>query len=144
MIGTRDGPSDIKDSENEIQCLQVMVGSKMYPEHPIMSHAKCFHNLRNAFGFQANSLPSIYIYIYVYIYIYIYIKGNEYRNSTFVVGCDIKKILGLAFTGVNTKKSLMSTKFKTNSGDYQASTMHIVLISQQVVEIDDNGITSFD
>ena len=46
MLGNRDGPSNIKDTDNEIQHLQLMVGSKMYPEYPIGSHAECFYNLR--------------------------------------------------------------------------------------------------
>jgi hypothetical protein len=72
------------------------------------------------------------------------IKGNEYRNTKFVVGFDTEKQLGLAFTGINTKNSLMTTKFKTASGDYQASRMHIILVSQQVMEIGDSGITICD
>jgi hypothetical protein len=52
--------------------------------------------------------------------------------------------LGLSFTGANTKNSLMSIKLKTKSGDYQATRMHICLVSQQVIEIGDSGITVFD
>jgi hypothetical protein len=53
-------------------------------------------------------------------------------------------MLGLAFTGLNTKNSLMTIKLKTVSGDGQASRMHIVLVSQQVLEVSDSGITVFD
>jgi hypothetical protein len=72
------------------------------------------------------------------------IKGNEYRNNKFVVGFDTEKMLGLAFTGVNTKSSLMTVKFKTVGGDNQASRMHIVLVAQQVLDVGDSGITIFD
>jgi hypothetical protein len=53
-------------------------------------------------------------------------------------------MLGLAFTGVNTKNSLMTVKFKTVGGDYQASRMHIVLVSPQVIDVGDSGITIYD
>jgi hypothetical protein len=72
------------------------------------------------------------------------IKGNEYRNNKLIVGFDTERQLGLAFTGINTKNSLMTVKFKTASGDYQASRMHICLVSPQVLEIGDSGITVFD
>jgi hypothetical protein len=78
MIGTRDGPSNNKYSDNDIQRLQLMVGSKMYPEHPIRSHAECFYNSRKSLSVQANSLHAIDI------------KGNAYRDNTFVVGFDMK------------------------------------------------------
>ena len=53
-------------------------------------------------------------------------------------------MLGLAFTGYNTKNSLITIKFKTNGGENQASRMHIVVVAQQSVEVSDSGITIFD
>jgi hypothetical protein len=132
MVGVRDGPTNIIDTDNEIKNLQLMVGSKMYPEYPIRSHAECLYNLRKALGVQANALHSMDI------------RGDDYRNHKFVVGFDTEKMLGLSFTGINTKNSLMTIKLKTKGGDYQASRMHIVLVAQQVIEIGDSGITVFD
>ena len=83
-------------------------------------------------GIHANSLHSIDI------------KGHEYRNHKFVVGFDTEQMLGLAFTGANTKNSLMTIKFKIKNFEGQASRMHIVLVAQQVIEIGDSGITIFD
>ena len=70
------------------------------------------------------------------------IKGKEYRNNEYVVG--FEKMLGLAFTGINTNNSLMSIKLKTNVGEYQASRMHIVVVAQQLLEVGDSGITMFE
>ena len=53
-------------------------------------------------------------------------------------------MLGLAFTGINTKHSLMTINLKTDEGEHQATRMHIVLVAQQVLEISDTGITIFD
>ena len=132
MAGQRGGPTSIKDINTEIAHLQLQVGSKLFPEYPIRSHAECFYNLRKSLGVHANSLHSIDI------------KGNDYRNHKFVVGFDTEKMLGLAFTGYNTKNSLMTIKFKTQNPEGQASRMHIVLVAQQVIEIGDSGVTIFD
>ena len=53
-------------------------------------------------------------------------------------------MLGLSFTGINTTNSLMTIKFKTNVGEYQASRMHSVFAAQQVLAGGDSGITCFD
>ena len=104
----------------------------LYPEYPIRSHAECFYNLRKSLGVQAKRPHAVDI------------KGNEHRNNKFVVGLDTERMLGLGFTGCNTNNSLTTIKFKTNSGDYQASRMHILLVSQQVLEVGDSGITIID
>ena len=54
MTGNRAGLPNIKYTDDEIQHLQLMVGRKMYPEYPIISHAECFYNLRQSLGVQAN------------------------------------------------------------------------------------------
>ena len=92
MAGNRAGITNVKDTDEEIQHLQLMVGSKMYPEYPIRSHAECFYNLRKSLGVQANYLHAVDI------------KGHEYRNHKFVVGFDKEDMLGLPFTGCITKK----------------------------------------
>ena len=62
----------------------------------------------------------------------------------FLLDLTRKKMLGLAFTGCNTKNSLMTIKFKTKNPEGQASRMHIVLVAQQIIEIGDSGITIVD
>ena len=98
MLGNRHGPSTINDSDTEIKHLQLMIGSRMYPEYPIRSHATCFHNLRKALGVQANSLDALDI------------KGNAYRNNKFIAGFDTESMLGLSFTGANPANSFMIVK----------------------------------
>jgi methyl coenzyme M reductase beta subunit len=79
-----------------------------------------FYNVRKSLGIQASNLHSIDI------------RGDEYRNSKLIVGFDTEQMLGLAFTGINTKNSLMSIRLKTNA-DRQATRMHIVLVAQHVI-----------
>ena len=60
---------------------QLQIGSKLFPEYPIKTHAEAFYSLRKALGIQANNLHSIDI------------DGNEYRNNKFIVGIDTEKLL---------------------------------------------------
>jgi hypothetical protein len=88
--------------------------------------------LRKALGIQANALLAIDI------------TGQSYRSNTFICGIDCEQMLGLSFTGQNTKNALMTVKLQTASGDFLANRMHIILVSEQIIEIGDSGITVFD
>ena len=89
----------------------------MLPEYPIISHAACFYDLSKALGIQANSLHAIDIH------------GQSFRSNRFICGIDCERLLGLAFTGQNTKNALMTVKLQTGSGDLLTSRIHIVLVS---------------
>jgi len=119
-------------SDNEIKHLQIQIGSKLLPEYPIKSHSEAFYSLRKALGIHANNLHSIDI------------DGNSYRNNKFIVGFDTEKLLGLSFTGMNTRNSLMTAHLKTGTGDQQANRMHIVLLSEQILEVGNSGVQIFD
>jgi hypothetical protein len=116
---------------NEITSLQVQIGAFLIPSYPIRSHAECFYSLRKALGLASNGQASIDI------------DGNEYRNNKFIVGIDTEKILGLAFTGTNTKNSLMTVRMKTEEAN-RADRMHILLTAEMVLEVSDAGVTVFD
>ena len=47
MVGQRSGPTSMKDINTEIKNLQLVIGSKLFPETGIHSHSECFYNLRN-------------------------------------------------------------------------------------------------
>ena len=95
---------------------QLQIGSKLFPEYPIKTHAEAFYSLRKALGIQANNLHSIDM------------DGNEYRCNKFVVGIDTEKLLGLSFTGMNTRNNLMTVHLKTQDTNYKADRMHIILL----------------
>jgi hypothetical protein len=116
---------------NEIVSLQLQIGAFLIPQYPIRSHAECFYSLRKALGIQGNSLHNIDI------------EGNEYRNNKFIVAMDCEKLLGLAFTGMNTKNSLMTVRMKTEQYN-RANRFHILLTSEQILEVSDAGISVFD
>ncbi len=101
------------------------------PQYPISSQAECFYSLRKSWDIQANSGNSVDI------------KGNDYRNDKFIVGIDCEKLLGLAFTGMNTKNSLMTVKLKTAEAN-RANRIHILLFSENILEINDTGVSVYD
>ena len=81
------------------------------------------------------------------------VTAVEYRDHKFIIGTDCGRILDAGFTGLNTRAGdLMSIKFKNNingitqpSGtECLADRMHIVLHSDQIMEIRDTGVQVFD
>ena len=110
---------------------QLQIGAFLIPQYPIRSHAECFYSLSKALGIQSNSLHSVDI------------EGNEYRNNKFIVAMDCEKLLGLAFTGMNTRNSLMTVKMKTEQYN-KANRFHILLTSEQILEVSDSGIQIYD
>ena len=73
----------------------------------------------------------------------------EYRDNKFILGTDCEKVLDAGFTGLNTRAGdLMSVKFKyTDKGtnnERLAESIHIVLHSDQILEIRDSGCQVFD
>jgi hypothetical protein len=119
-------------TEERINHFQLQIGSKLFPEYPIKSAAESFYSLRKALGIHANNLHSIDI------------DGNEYRNNKYIVGIDTEKLLGLSFTGINTRNNLMTVNLKTQTGEFKADRMHIVLLAEQILELGDTGTMVFD
>ena len=111
---------------------QLQIGSKLFPEYPIKTHAEAFYSLRKALGIQANNLHSVDL------------DGNEYRNNKFIVGVDTEKLLGLSFAGMNTRNNLMTVHLKTQDTDYKADRMHIILLAGQILELGDTGSMVYD
>ena len=116
---------------NEITSLQLQIGATVMPQYPIRSHAECFYSLRKAIGLVSND------------YVSLDINGNEYRNNKFIVGMDCEKILGLAFTGTNTKNSLMTVRLKTEQNN-KADRIQILLVAEMLLEIGDSGVVCYD
>ena len=70
-------------------------------------------------------------------------QGNEYRNNKFIIGLDCEQILGLAFTGMNTKTSLMMVRLKTAEFN-RGNRIQILLRSEQLLEVNDTGVSVYD
>ena len=78
------------------------------------------------------------------------ISPLQYRTDHFTIGCDTEEALQAGFTGLNTRQGdLLSVKVKpvdksTLSEEKMPDTMYVVLHSDQVMEISDQGVQVFD
>ena len=114
---------------------QLQIGSKLYPEYSIQSHSEAYDQLQKSLGIQSSNLHNFNI------------LGAEYRNNKLTMGIDTEKVIEAGWTGLNTRAGdLLTVKFKYNSDDADryADRMHIVLHSDQILEIRDSGVQVFD
>ncbi len=78
----------------------LQIGSKLFPEYPIRSHAEAYYQLKKTLGVQASAVHNFDI------------TATEYRDHKFVIGTDCEKVLDAGFTGINTRAGdLLSVKF---------------------------------
>ena len=125
----------IYDFSKEFQW-QLQIGSKMFPEYPCRSLAETFYQLKKALGIHGSAFHNISI------------VGNQYQNDKFIIGVDTEKILEAGFTGLNTKAGdLMVLRGKyanSNSSTTWASSVFIILHTDNILEIRDTGTQVFD
>ena len=128
------------DSDGEFE-FQLQIGSKLFPEYPIRSHNEAYYQLKKTLGVQASAVHNFDI------------SAAEYRDYKFILGTDCEKVLDAGFTGLNTRSGdLLSVSLKyanagvAESGIYPrlADRIHIVLHSDQILEIRDSGCQVFD
>ena len=125
---------NIFNADGEIADFQVQIGSKLFPEYPIRSHQEAYYQLRKALGRhdQHNSFN---------------ITQHEYKSRKMTLGIDMEKVLEAGYTGINTRAGdLMNIRFdhKSNAPSTWAKSMHIVLTSDQILEVRDSGVQVFD
>ena len=115
---------------------QLQLGAKKYPEQPIVSHSEAYYQLRKTLGVQSSKVHSFDI------------DSFEYRKWKFILGIDMEKMLGAGFTGMNSRAGdILNISFKHNQGSLEANyatSMHTVLVSDNIMEIRDGGISIFD
>ena len=134
------GDTMLHESPGEFE-FYVQIGPKMIHEFPIRSHNEAYYQLKKTLGVQASAVHNFDI------------TSVEYRDNKFVLGTDCEKVLDAGFTGLNTRAGdLMTISFKyvdrgnEENGVYSrlADRIHIVLHSDQILEIRDSGCQVFD
>jgi hypothetical protein len=122
------------DTRGEFEA-QIQLGSKLYPEYPIRSHAEGFYQLSKTLGNQASKYNSFDI------------TANEYRDYKFILGFDMERVIDAGFTGMNTRAGdILNIRFDhqdTTVASY-ATSMHICLHSDNIMEIMASGIQVHD
>ena len=117
------------DKELEFEC---QIGSKKFPEYPVRSSAQAFYQLRKALGVHdINAQMDI--------------NAKTYRNTKYVLGVDLEKVLGASFSGYNSKSGdLLTLKQKPIGNAALESTktykMHYCLFYDSIMNIKDAGV----
>ena len=128
------GSNNQFNSNGEFEA-QLQLGSKLYPEYPIRSHSEAFYQLRKTMGVQSSSVHSFDV------------DSHDFRTCKFIWGTDMEKVLEAGFTGMNTRAGdILNVRFDHNdstAANY-ATSMHIVLHSDNIMEIRDSGVQVFD
>ena len=122
------------DKNGEFEA-QLQLGSKLYPEYPIRSHSESYYQLRKTLGIQSSTLHNFDI------------TKHDYQNWKFIWATDMEKVLEAGFTGMNTRNSdILNVRFDhmdSNAANY-ATSMHIILHADCVLEIRDTGCVVYD
>ena len=124
----------VHNSDGEFE-FQLQIGSKLFPEYPIRSHNEAYYQLAKCLGVQSSAVHNFDI------------TSREYRSTKFILGTDCEKVLDAGFTGINTRAGdLMTVKFDYRSAatNRRADRIHIVLHSDQILEIRDSGCQVYD
>jgi len=109
---------------------QVQIGSKLFPEYPIRSHAEAYYQLRKTLVVQSSKVHSFDI------------SPQEYRDNRLILGIDTEKSLGASLTGLNTRAGdLMTVRMKYS---LYADSIHIVLHTGNILKIGMTGVSVYD
>lgn len=129
------GGANPQHNENGEFEAQLQLGSKLYPEYPIRSHAEAYYNLRKSLGVQSSNVHNFDI------------NAHDYRTWKFVWGTDMERVIDSFGSGMNTRAGdILNITFNhkdTNAANY-ATSMHILLVADIVVDVTDSGIQVWD
>ena len=128
------GSSNIFHQSGEFET-QLQIGSKLIPEYPIRSHAESYYQLRKTLGHQSSNIHNFDI------------NSHEYRDHKMIIGLDTERVLEAGFTGINTRAGdILNIRFNHNDSTaaHWGEQMHIVLHSDNVLEIRDSGCVVWD
>ena len=132
--GPYDGQNNIYDANFELE-FQLQIGGKSFPQMPINSIAESWAQLRKAVAAYGKHPSST--------------KAREYHSTKFVQGLDLEKLSGASYTGISTKNGEMITdKVKAvNTGTlntHMPISLHMVLCTDNILEIRDSGVSALD
>jgi hypothetical protein len=121
------------DEDNELDSCYIQIGSKLYPEYPIRSHAEAFYQLTKCLGIQASDIHNVDI------------NTSQYHAHKFIIGIDLEKVLEARGTGFNTKSGdLLTVYFKHKNSANLADEMSTVLVSENILKLSNVGVEVHD
>ena len=117
-------------SENDNLEFYLNVGSDRYPQFSVDSHQECFYRLRLARQISQGTDS-------------ISISPHDYRFEKFIGALNLEKAPGASsHSGINTRSGSQLTLNFKNTGI--ATTVHVVLVYDQVVSISASGCEVLD
>ena len=119
-----------KNAELEFQ---LQIGSKLFPEYPMMSLAEEFYSLKKTLSIHGAYATDV-----------VSLNKASYMENSFIIGVDCEKLLGASFTGYNTMSgSLLTLRLRNAWDGAQVATapeqVHTVLHYDAVLNILDTG-----
>ena len=130
---------DRKYKHNPVQELefQIQLGSKLYPEYPVRSISECFSILKQTLNIPDFNLHSIGI------------DYKQYISNKFIFAMSFEKVPESSWTGQSTKGGeQLIVKVSNVDSSFQgadiANQMYITLVSEQLLEIRDVGVSVMD
>ena len=116
---------------------QIQLGSKLYPEYPVCSVSECFSILKQSLNLPDEHLHSVGI------------DFRQYCRDKFIFAMSFEKVPESSWTGTNTKSGQLLI-IKVNALDQSvmytdiAHLMYITLVSEQILEVRDVGVSVYD
>ena len=125
----------VYDNSKELE-LQIQLGPKLYPEYGCKSLSEAFTILKQTLNLPDWGLHSVGI------------DYRQYLSNKFIFGMSFEKVPESSWTGTSTKSGqIMLIKCSTDNGSTTATIadqMYITLVSEQILEIRDVGVSVFD
>ncbi|MFM7988893.1 MAG: hypothetical protein ACKPKO_57235 [Candidatus Fonsibacter sp.] len=112
----------------------MQIGSKLFPEQRIRSHAECMSQLKKCVCLANSPFHSVDI------------AGMEYRTSKFLRGVDTEKLSGSSWTGLNSRRGDLLTLYFELVGTETERTpdrMHVILHADLIMQVHEFGIAVF-
>ena len=129
------GATKYYDNSKELE-IQLQLGPKLYPEYPCKSVSEAFTILKQTLNLPDWNLHSVGI------------DYRQYISNKFIYGMSFEKVPESSWTGTSTKSGqIMLIKCSTDNGSSTATIadqMYITLVSEQILEIRDVGVSVFD
>ena len=126
------GNGKVYDSTKELE-IQMQLGPKLLPEYPCKSLSESFTILKQTLNLPDWGLHSVGI------------DYRQYLSNKFIFGMSFEKVPESSWTGTSTKSGqILLVKCSTADGSPIADQMYITLVSEQILEIRDVGVSVYD
>jgi hypothetical protein len=123
----------VYNSSFEIDSCYIQIGSKIWPEYAIRSHAEAFYQLTKCLGIQASDIHNLDI------------NPQQDHVHKFIIGIDLEKVLEARGTGLNTKAGdLLTVFFKHKNTGVTADDINTILVSENILSLSNVGVEVFD